>query len=276
VLLGGGLFYSAIVLTGYFTPPINDTVSVTLHEAALRGPGVFFEKIYAQFFLMVKPRQLSPNLGTLFQMAVVVGWGVVSLVDAIRLKKVNRYAVLHSVETFNIYHMLMLGLSGLVFYVHKNFQRTFAPALLIFYLLQVKRKDYKPLTALLLVSIFLFSSVTYGFVQGDYTGGIPQGSAIQSQVNEFVAYDPEAGNPWCNTLLIPLHFYDSRLMLIPPGIGIAYIISGPFETPFKSKYALFDSDTYQAYKDETHLKRLVSLPIGDLYQNQDADCPGGR
>jgi hypothetical protein len=285
VLLGGGLYVAAFVLTSYFTPPINDTIASSLQSSSRNGLSVFFENIYGQLFLLFRPHELTANIAVMFQMAVVAGWSLSRLIDSIRSRNVDLPAALHSFEAFHVYNMVSLVVAGLTFYVHKNFFRAFAPSLLIVYLIQIKRKEYKPLAALLTLSILLFPAYmnfgvkdgtgNYELIKADYPQVSPQHAAIQAEIEKFIVYDPDVSNPWCNTLLIPLSFYDSRLILVPSGIGISYIMdAGNLQTPLKSGYMLFDETAYQAYKDTTRLELLTSLPVGDLYRNRDADCPG--
>jgi len=188
---------------------------------------------------------------------------------------------LHSFEAFDIYNLASLGVAGLIFYLPVGFYRTFAPALIIVYLLLVVRKDYKFLSALLVVNILFFSSFmnhlynigNYQIVKIDYTETISDASRIQAEINKIIVYDDNASNPWCNTLLIPLAYYDSRLMLIPPGIGISYILTPEtFLVPIKSKYVLFDPQTFETFQSRSNLNLISSLPIGNLYLNRDADC----
>jgi hypothetical protein len=81
-------------------------------------------------------------------------------------------------------------------------------------------------------------------------------------------------NPWCNTLLIPLDYYDHRLTVVPPGIGISFIAGDywAIKTPVKSKYLLFDQEIYEQLGDDLNVKLLESSSIGDLYYNLDSGC----
>jgi len=194
-------------------------------------------------------------------------------------------AVLKDPSAFEFYLSTSLMVAGLLFYLQEGFYRVFAPALLMICLMQVARKDYKRLAALLTVNIVFFSAYmnyygnigNYRLVESDYPRTITEDLQLQARIEQNVVYDPQANNPWCNTLLIPLKYYDSRLMMIPPGVGISYILSPEtFRLPIKSRYALLDSANYEKYGNGANLELLSSLPIGDLYLNRDVDCSANR
>jgi hypothetical protein len=281
ILLGGGLYLSVVLLMSYFLPPLNNSILRGFTSGISEGPRIFLDLIYMQFAYMFQPKQFTPNILVMFEMLIVIGWSLYRLMHFARSNKPNILSILDSPEMFNVYNMVSLGLAGLTFYLYEAFYRTFAPAMLIVYLLQVARKDYKFLSALLVVNVLFFSAyMTYHYGIGDYqivrtnyTTGIPHGSQIRSEVEKHIIYVPSAKSPWCNTLLIPLRYYDSRLTLIPPGIGVSYILDPEtYQLPIKSRYILFDQETYDMYKDRVDLELLVTLPIGDLYRNRDVDC----
>lgn len=278
MLIGGGLFVTAVVLIGFLLPPVNNSVFGGISEGITDGLKVFTHQVYQQFKHMFAYKQINPNIGVVFQMTIVIGWSVVRLFRLVRLDKTSLDGVLNSYEAFDLYNMSSLGVAGLIFYLQQGFYRTFAPAMIIVYLSLVTRKDYKYLFSLLLINIIFFSSYmnyigNYQNVKSDYTEKISQGLRIQAEIEKFIVFDPDANNPWCNTLLIPLDYYDSRLILLPPGIGISYILdTGTFHHLIKSRYILFDALSYESFKDETNLELLTSLPIGNLYQNLDLDC----
>ena len=96
---------------------------------------------------------------------------------------------------------------------------------------------------------------------------------VQAKIEKLVVYDPAATNPWCNTLLIPLGYYDYRLTIIPPGIGISYVLNPlDIQPNVKLNYLLLDQETYKALSDRINVELLDTLPIGDLYRNLDSGC----
>jgi len=281
IMMGGAFYISAVVLIGYFLPPINNSVFATVQSSLAEGPQVLLHLVRLQFYYMFKFKTLNPNMATLLQMVIVMGWSINQLWKSQKSKSLNS-AILTQDGMLDLYNMSSLLVAGLLFYLQEGFYRTFAPALLMVYLLRVIRKDYRHLVALLLINVLFFHSYLtfyakvgdYRIVESDYKHETLPDSHIQTEINRLIVYDPNAKNPWCNTLLIPLGYYDSRLMLIPEGIGISFILDQKtYQPPIKSRYVLFDPVTYKLYRESTDLTLLANLSIGDLYLNQDIDCP---
>lgn len=103
----------------------------------------------------------------------------------------------------------------------------------------------------------------------------PEVTASQETINRLISYDANANNAWCNTILIPLDFYDTRLTSLRPGIGVSYIYSFPMpNAPLRSKYLWITEKDYAALVEQNALRAdlLAELPIGRLYRNLDANC----
>lgn len=276
VLLGLGLYISAALITGYLVPPINNSIFLTLKDSLTRGPQVFVEHIADQFSQMFRSGKWNANIAVLFQIVVIIGWDTVRLARLIKAR-LSTASILQSQTVFEIYNTATLALSGLIFYLQSGFSRTFAPVVLLVYLLQAARKDYKFLATLLALNVVFFSSYMGGaarIVRADFTTEFPGRVSLQSEMEKWIVFDPAVHNPWCNTLLVPLEYYDRRLTLVPPGIGISFIAGDywTIQTPLKSKYLLFDQKTYDQLSDRLHARLLESSSIGDLYYNIDSGC----
>lgn len=223
---------------------------------------------------------LNPNMAVVLQMLIIIGWSLMRIWQRIQSKS-SLVVILQSDDFFQFYTMASLMLAGLLFYIVWGFYRTFAPVMLMMFLLQVVKKDYKRLVTLLAINVlFIYPYMTYlagigdyHIVEADYLDSRPWSDDIAREINTLIVYDPHAQNPWCNTLLIPLRYYDSRLTLIPPGIGISYILDPKtFKPPIRSRYVLFDAEIYEKYRKKSHLELQAELPIGDLYVNRDVSC----
>lgn len=279
VLLGLGLYVSAASITNYLVPPINNSIFLTLQDSLLRGPQVFAERIADQFSQMFRSGKLNANIAVMFQIVIVLGWSTIRLARLIK-SRLWLASILQSRTVFDIYNMATLALTGLAFYLQSGFSRTFAPSLLIVCLLQAARKDYKFLGTLLALNLaffYLYMGADAGasrIIRADFTTEFPQRAALQSKFEKWIVFDSTAQNPWCNTLLIPLDYYDHRLTVVPPGIGISFIAGDywAIKTPVKSKYLLFDQEIYEQLGDDLNVKLLESSSIGDLYYNLDSGC----
>jgi hypothetical protein len=114
-------------------------------------------------------------------------------------------------------------------------------------------------------------------IRDDFAKEFPQHASLQSKFEEWIVFDTATSNPWCNTLLIPLAYYDHRLTIVPPGIGVSFITEDwVIKTPVKSKYLLFDQDTYERFADRLNVKLLGSTSIGNLYYNLDSGCSANQ
>jgi len=278
VLLGLGLYISATLITNYLVPPINNSIFLTMKDSLIRGPKVFMERIVDQFSQMFRSRTLNANIAVMFQIAIIIGWSMIHLARSIKSKH-SWASILQSQSLFDIYNMVTLALAGLLFYLQSGFSRTFAPSILVVYLLRAARKDYKFLATLLALNIVFFYSymgTDTGYskiIRADFGTEFPQQTSLQSRFEKWIVFDAATQDPWCNTLLVPLAYYDHRLTVVPPGIGFAAIVDdATIKTPIKSKYLLFDQDTYELFADHLNVTLLESSSIGDLYYNLDSGC----
>lgn len=279
VLLGLGLYISAMVITSYLVPPINNSIFVTMRDGLDHGPQVFIERIVDQFVQLTRSRVINANIAILFQITTIIGWNIFRLAHSIK-SRIALSSILQSWPVFDIYNTATLVLAGLAFYIQSTFSRAFAPSVLLSYVLLAARKDYKFLSTLLILNIAFFNfyvgpnTGSSNILKADFTTEFPQRASLQSKFEKWIVFDPAAKNPWCNTLLIPLEYYDYRLMVVPPGIGISFVADDYWtvKTPLKSKYLLFDQDTYELLADHLNIQLLESSSIGDLYYNLDSGC----
>ena len=280
VVVGAGLYLSAMLLTTYLVPPTNNSILSNLSSTADQGPLILVNYVIAQFEIMFQERKPNPNIGVIFQMFVILGWNLVRVVRSVRAKR-SIASILESRSVFDVYNVTSLAAAGFLFYMQEGFYRTFTPPLIITYLLMVARRDHKLLITLLLVNLlFLPSYLNYrdelsnlAILRQDFTAKLTTGAPEQSALEDWMRFDPQAKTPWCNTVLIPGYYYDARLTLLPPGIGISYILDGAtLRTPLKSKYLLLDSETYRELDGRLNAKLLNSFSIGDLYYNLDSGC----
>jgi hypothetical protein len=280
IALGLGLYLSAVFTTGYLVPPTNNSIFQNIKDSLVQGPQVLTNYIVLQFSEMFRFQQMNPNIAVMFQMMIIIGWNLIRLVRQIR-KKLPVAAILQSQSVFEIYSMASLAAAGLLFYLQGAFYRTLTPSILVVYLLQVARKEYKLLTALLAINLLFFQSYMNFYrqlgdaeiIRADFTMKFPEQVQWQSDVERWIAFDPAAETPWCNTLLIPIYYYDSRLMVIPPGIGISWISDiQTLQMPLRSKFLLLDPEAYEGLAGRANIQLLETLPIGDLYYNPDSGC----
>jgi hypothetical protein len=284
MLLGLGLYISATLITNYLVPPGINSIFLTLKDSLVHGPQILAKRIFDQFAQMFRYGTFNANIAIMFQIAIILGWNIIRLARMIK-SKLSIASILESRTVFDIYNMGTLAFAGLTFYLQSGFHRTFAPPILLVCLLQAAKKDYKFLATLLVLNIALFFAYmgpgtgASRVMKDDFGAEFAESAALQATFEKWIVYDPTAQNPWCNTLLVPVSYYDRRLTVTPPGLGISYfsddpsiIQSGTIKTPPKSKYLFFDKITYASLAADLNVKLLESSPLGDLYYNLDSGC----
>ena len=180
-------------------------------------------------------------------------------------------------------HLSNLGgiaISGMFLYLAWGFDRVFSPHLFLSGLLLVGFRRYRFAAVLVVTNLVFIGSFLNRFGQywsGDFTADPAAFTAQQAEVAQYIAYDSAASSPWCNTLLLDVRLYDSRVLTVPGGIGVSYVLRpDTLQFPLKSRYLLFNSpadlDLYTRLQSRLNVRLLGRLSIGDLYLNQDADC----
>jgi hypothetical protein len=119
-----------------------------------------------------------------------------------------------------------------------------------------------------------FASNEEGIYEGEWYGRYASLDALRTfeqAIAPHIVFDPNASNPWCNTLLTD-DFYP-QLATLPAGIGISMTIDpSKFDQPIRSRYLLFTPEQIGTFSLALRVERIVSTDIGDLYLNLDADC----
>ncbi len=277
------LVAAIVYVTRQLIPPIQNSIFTILGSTNASGVETLVRQFFIQVRFLLKYQDMGPSLLVVFLMLILGGAGIGTIVRQ-RRAGVAWGEIFHTQEAFDIYNMLALLAAGMTLYLAQGFYRVFFAALWVSLLLHIAQKRYAYVKLFVVMSLF-FAPLTlnyYGDWDGtkkNYTLEWPEVRQSQPAIAESVAFDETAENPWCNTILIPVMLYDGRLTILPPGIGISYIASFPLPNrSVQSKYLLLDQGTYDILTRDYHLRaeRLASLPVGDLYQNLEADCLPSR
>ena len=284
--VASGLIVAVVILLlQYTSPPSNNTVLDALRsfsESFSSGVKNLSNAIQQNFLTLeatlratrIFPLQLAQHLGI-----IALDLGIAAL---ILLRKRNRPESSHVGDelrlrerVFQVYNLGMIILSGFALYLAAGFPRVFAAHLLVSLCIAIAFKRYTLILMVVVTNLLLAGGVGYdlaGYKNDNFKSDPEERAALQTQVNQYITYDPNA-NPWCNTMLIPVNYYDSRLTLFPAEIGISFFWNAAKLTfPLKSRYLLFDNASYQKFQDKLNVHLMEHLPIGDLYLNQDANC----
>lgn len=165
--------------------------------------------------------------------------------------------------------------------------RVMAPHLLLSLLLLLALRRYRLLGALLLVTALLLPAAYEEFRWKEFNvNGIAaqQYEQWQPVLAEVLQYDPDADNPWCNTLstaafyVTPFQGDAGLLLAVDAGIGLSWHFdwdeTGRFSTPedFRSRYLMLTDEEYAQWGAGLNLRELVRVQNGALYENLDAAC----
>lgn len=204
---------------------------------------------------------------------------------------------------FNAYNLGSILIAAVLAYVFGPWAdyRVFAPHLLLSALLLVSSTATAPRR--LAVGVLLAQLASMGpFIEAFRGLGESYGDDATSIEAFGAAARPAISfgrgeDGWCNTLVSvnPPYFYP-EMVALPPGIGVTMLFgSGGVPQPLRSRYVLLDPDDPRRWSlgapTVTHvgpdhvqvtvgdwllldLKPLASTPVGQLYQNLDARCPG--
>jgi hypothetical protein len=284
IIVGTILFISVIGITKYLVPPVQNSMFLVLGQAMIQGPRAVISYFFDQTKYMLRVDQITPSIAIVFELLIILGFSAWQLWKLIK-KKLPFKLILQSPPAFDTYNVITLLSAGMLFYLVDGFPRAFIPPLLVLALLQIAQKKYKLVNAILVLNILFSPSVInyqgdnyFGNLKSwriDYTAQHPEIPRLQTAFKELMAFDHKTDNSWCNTVLVPLDYYDYRVTTFPPGIGISYFINLPVrQAHLKSKYLLFDQKTFEiiTQNENLHTELLASLPVGNLYYNLDSGC----
>ncbi len=278
-LLGSGALAIGILwLTGLLVPPINNSIFTALgsERGLLFGLQMQF---LAQVKKLVSTQRMVPGMATLFLLVMLLVYGLKETLSFLR-QKAQFENLMKSQAVFDIYNMLTLLLAGMTLYLANGFYRVFFAPLLTSLFMRVAQRKYgfawsMAFFSLLFAPVMLTGQKDWDGAKMNFTYRAPELAGSQEVLAELVIYDETTKNPWCNTILIPLSFYDTRLTILPSGIGVSYIHSYPLPNiPIRSKYLLLGEMNYRELVEQNALRAdlLAELPIGRLYRNLDANC----
>jgi hypothetical protein len=261
----------------YLVPPVGNSIYTLIGNALIDGPHVILDHAKGQLNRLIHYDRM--NLVVVFQLLTIAGWSGVNLYTMLKQKRIF-LTIIQSLQGFNFYNLVSLFVMGLFFYLVQGFHRIFVANILVTALLLIAHKKYKPIFAIVVLGVIIGQPFYIQYTQWKANFRPDTHELLQTQaiIEEFVRFDEETENRWCNTLLLPVEQYNYRVTLIPPGIGISPIVyPEELSFPLKSKYFLFDQNTYQVYSNRINTKHLASFyesyNIGDLYLNLDSDCP---
>lgn len=167
-------------------------------------------------------------------------------------------------------------------YFIKNDIRFIAPYILLSVFLLILQKKEKLVVLFILTNLLVFPTVLQRFsnpVSNNFIYLKQQIKETKQTIERSIQYQANQPNAWCNTILLPVTLYDYRIALIPPGIGISYVLDNngidqiPF--PLKSKYLLVTLRQFNEIDAENQIKleKIAEFPDSILFINTSSGCP---
>jgi hypothetical protein len=91
-------------------------------------------------------------------------------------------------------------------------------------------------------------------------------AVAREELTPHMSFRPVADG-WSNTLLFPVHYQNYRLLALPPGIGITFVIADSADPlgPKRSRFVVLPPGA--ALSPRMRLRLLAKTSIGPLYAN---------
>jgi hypothetical protein len=192
---------------------------------------------------------------------------------------------------FHVYNLAIIVTTSLLFYIPNGYERVFFPPLLVSLLLLLTFRRFLLVAVVLVLSLFHlpYFRATYDGLAPLFTADRAAIEARRDEMSRILRYDPNVTDPWCNTVLIPVEIYDDRVLTIPAGVGVSYVIAPgvvgddrrlatPFVNPTVRSRYLLDTEQFAlaARLPEFPGQFLGMTPSGRLYFNPQSGCDPPR
>lgn len=285
-VLSGILTAAALLFARYTSTPNVNSVLVSL-DGILESPvggsrdllQVFYEN--ANTFLNFS----GYGIVTLEYLQVIGGIvvGLVLLAFAFSRHPRSRDLLGYRLEIgFHAYNLIAALAAAFAVYLPAGYFRFLGIHLLISLLVLLALRHYRWIAVILVMNLTVLPNflTTYRTWRANFEFDPIQMEDYREAMVSYLVYDPAAPSPWCNTLLLPLDYYDYRVTLIPGGIGISWLwdLKGEraFHPPVRSHYLLMDKagfEHFQARVGSLNAEWVAEFPFGNLYYNHTANCP---
>ncbi len=238
---------------------------------------VVMDNLNTSFIGAFDLQKLNVNTTQGFQIAII---GISALAMVFPATEMRARLSTKPLEmSFHIYNLvLIIGLS-LVMYLADGFYRLFGLHVLVSLLLLISFRRFIVSAAVIVISIVMISPFATRYKETILPNLIQDMTAIETTRQQWASlmpYEPDV-DAWCNTLLIPRNFLDSRILYVPAGIGISFYSTGyPIPSTnqhIHSHYLLLDDKAFQYLSaGYFHVEQLADTEHGTLYRNLDAPC----
>jgi hypothetical protein len=284
-LLKAGLIAIPLYLfIGYISSPGGSflyTMLSAINTAPLKVIGNLIQWMAGNFigflFPFAEQNALTPDFVQAIQFMLLLGTLIVFWIQQRRVPHKTSATSFGADMFFHLYNLTIILFLALLFYLWYGYYRIFGVHLLVTLLLLVGFKRYRLVVTFIIIGLIglpVFFNNYQSLHAGSFhqTGDDLQVDGVRVTLEQYIVYKPDAPNPWCNTVLFPNKVMDYHILTIPPKIGISFLWFGDVDFPLKSRYLLFDDETYQTMHDRLHVETLVTVPGATLYRNLDLSC----
>jgi hypothetical protein len=212
---------------------------------------------------------------TVAQSYEILGLAAISIAQCVWLVRKGRHA--DALAMFNAFNLIVITLASVFLYLPLGYYRLLGAHLLLTSLLLLSERRIALVGALIVINL----ATTPGFVKmyqtwkPNFLTPATTLSAERQNVASVLRYEPHAPSPWCNTVMLPLEAYDQRVLAIPPGLGISYVLSA-LSLPIKSRWVFAEKPQDPSYVKAIggfdHFRRVALTSIGTLYENPRSPC----
>ncbi len=273
ILLSIFFGFAIMQLYGVLIPPTGNIIYRLIEGTITSGPSVFFDHMSNELGHLFTRERNRIDLVVVAQLLTLVFWCTIQLILS---QKNNSSKLNRSLHYFNVYNLLMPLTMALVFYLVNGYNRILITHILISALLLITQRNYWPVVTILLIGVVANKPFLNEFMSlhPNFLPDTKEFIDSRNLIEEHVVFDEDTNNRWCNTLLIPINEYNYHVPMIPPGIGISPIIyPDSIEFPLKSKFLLFNQETFTRFSSDINTETLVQLSHVSLYYNLDSACP---
>ena len=177
---------------------------------------------------------------------------------------------------FHVANLALIVLAALTLYLPSGYYRVLGAHLLLSVLVLVAFRRMAPVVVVVALNVVMLPTFLHAYSQWspNFAFNLRQLADERRSFAQLMPYDEHASSPWCNTMLIPIEGYDWRVTLVPPGIGVAYSLSGDLHPPLKSRYMLLPDfgNRLSAAAGYDGMEPLGKFSAGTLYLNHESAC----
>ena len=172
---------------------------------------------------------------------------------------------------FHLFNLGMMILAGLLTYIPSGFARVFSTPYVLSMALLVAYRRFGLVVVILLVGMVGVPSFLHNYesLRHNFTIDREKLDGYGKVFSGTIKFQKDAGSDWCNSLVVTVPLYDSRVLMIPAGIGINWIRGIPYgRLPYLSRYLLLDRSLFEALAPDYPMRVLADFPDSVLALNE--------